>query len=225
MNDISVKLLELQGEEILTAGAWILTGATLIAAIGETILLFDEDNDRAEELVVLGKSAESAGNLIQGTARLKTFHADPSDAKMLSTIGCYMQAAGNASIAAGTQREIDTEEEEGVQEVIIGSSIQSIGAGLEAAGAAGEEPAPSQSLEVAGNVVISYGAGVEALGGLFFQQEKEEEARLLFFFGSWTQFIGAVMELIAVSLAADLLRGELLGEKESAYSYGRYMNR
>ena len=244
------KLWELKGQNILVGGAWILSFATLVTALGETRLLFlqamdengerreeqeneetgqeEEDGDEeaetaAEQAVVVGQTLEAFGNAVQAVGRTKIYEASPSVPKKLGAIGCWIQAAGNTGNAVATEMEIRGMTKEGQRNNAISSGIQSFGAALEAAGAAGVEPTPAQGLEVSGNIVISYGAALDSVGEIYLLQGRESEGQLILFAGSWIQFIGAIMELIAVTDTLAYLESGIpdVGEK-SETSSGRY---
>ena len=255
------KLWELKGQNILVGGAWILSFATLVTALGETRLLFlqeretdeesqgklqneaeaeedgqgegeereEEAETAAEQAVVVGQTLEAFGNAVQAVGRTKIYEASPSVPKKLGVLGCWIQAAGNTGNAIAEEMVVAGMEVEGERNNAISSGIQSFGAILEAAGAAGVEPTPAQGLEVYGNIVIAYGAALDSIGGIFALQGSEYEGQLIEFAGSWIQFIGAIMELIAVTdtlayLESEISKGDeqLPASSERYSSYSKY---
>lgn len=168
--EIMEQLAELQGEEILIAGAWFLVAGTIITAGGES-KQFITHTEAGKEAVVVGNAVEAFGNTIQAIGRTKIYETSPSAARLKSIIGCWLQAGGNVTNSVATQIEINGEEAEGLQLNALGSGVQATGASFEAVGSAEEDPFPRQGLEVTGNSLIALGSAIDAIGNVLLLNE------------------------------------------------------
>lgn len=214
------KILEQQGEDLLLAGAWILTIGTVISAAGQTRLVIAGDLS-GKESVVIGNSVEAFGNALQGVGRGKINAVDPSLPGKIAEAGCWLQAGGNVTNAVGIQQEIngelaeeeledDQEENEFLESVqdngeqinALGSVVQTGGALLEAYGVANMKPSISTPYEVVGNIVIGFGSAVDAIGSVYILQDQEETGEGIELAGAYIQAIGSAIGLYGVTLSS-----------------------
>lgn len=214
------KILEQQGEDLLLAGAWVLTIGTIISAVGQTRLVTAGDLS-GKESVVVGNSVEAFGNALQGVGRGKINVADPSLPGKIAEAGCWLQAGGNVTNAVGIQQEINGElaEEElrdageeneflesvqdnGEQINALGSVVQTGGALLEAYGVANMKPSISTPYEVVGNTIIAFGSAVDAIGSVYILQDQEETGEWIELAGAYIQAIGSAIELYGVTIGS-----------------------
>jgi hypothetical protein len=187
------------GELILLTGAWIQVLGTVIAAIGETILVNEEH--AGFRLVSIGNGFEAAGNSLQAVGAEKV--SDGSEAERFRITGDWIQAAGNLTNVKAAELQFSEEEIEGLNLDVIGDSVQSVGAALEAYGACIGN-ARFKKLLTTGNTIQSLGAALEAIGETFILREERELGLQISAFGSYAQAAGAAMAAVALTKEYDI---------------------
>ncbi|MFS0782641.1 DUF6944 family repetitive protein [Bacillus sp. 1P06AnD] len=221
------KIVEVNGEDLLYAGAWFLVAGTSITAAGETkVFLFQ--SEEGLPAVAIGNAVEAVGNAIQAIGREKLAAAKPYfPGRKIATAGCWLQAGGNVANTVATNIEIEANEQEdeeaedaSYQLNALGSGVQAVGAAFESYGSAIEPLFVGQGLEVSGNALISLGSALDAIGNLFLLKDQDNQAGILLFLGAWIEVIGSAMELAAVTITDSTARKELFDalneEKENS---------
>jgi hypothetical protein len=179
---------------MILTGAWIQVLGTVIAAIGETILVKEEHV--GFRLVSLGNGIEAAGNSLQAVWAEKV--SVVSEGERLRITGGWIQAAGNLTNVRAAELQFSGEEIEGLHLDVIGDSVQSIGAALEAYGASIGNATFKNQL-TAGNTIQSLGAVLEAIGETYILKEEREIGLEITAFGSYAQAAGAVIAAVALT--------------------------
>ncbi|AZB42743.1 hypothetical protein CEF21_10810 [Bacillus sp. FJAT-42376] len=200
------------GYEILLeiTGAWIQSIGTAIAAAGETLVAGKESEyELGEKLVVIGNGVEATGNALQAIA-LSTLGTRP-----FSVLGSWLQAAGNSTNTVAGILLLRGEETAGLKLDILGDSIQSAGAAIEANFV--DERLPFAEAIVIGEYLLSLGAALEAIGAAYLLQKKKEKGNALQAFGSYLEYAGATL------VAASLTKGFIWygNEEENQFVYPR----
>lgn len=224
------KLTEKNAHELLLSGTYFAGAGTVISAAGET-KRFVTGDPLAREGVVVGNGVEAFGNVLQGIGRGKIYDLTRTEATLLSTIGCWLQAIGNTTNAVATQQAIDgellEEEEEENQEEgneFAQNGYEKCGTQLEDAQQLREE---GERLDAIGSSVQSAGAAFEAYGiaeeDPYPTQELEVTANILIGLGSAIEAIGNVNFLQGNEDQADILKLvgiwiEVLGSVMEVYS-------
>ncbi|NMH70802.1 hypothetical protein HF072_18655 [Bacillus sp. RO3] len=185
---------------ILITGAWTQVIGTVIAAIGETVIIQEERNKQEQpigfRLVSIGNGIEATGNALQGVGAEKL--SDGSFEETIRVIGDWIQASGNATNVVAAELQFAGRELEGLNLDVLGDTVQSIGAGLEAYGATLETREFSDLL-AAGNTLQSLGAAIEAIGEVYILKEKKDIGLQITAFGSYAQAAGATIAAIALT--------------------------
>ncbi|MGM0852365.1 MAG: DUF6944 family repetitive protein [Bacillota bacterium] len=184
---------------ILVTGAWTQVIGTVIAAIGETMVIQEKRNSQEPlgfRLVSIGNGFEAAGNALLGVGAEKL--SDGSFGETLRVIGGWIQASGNVTNVAAAELQFAGREEEGLNLDIFGDTVQSVGAGLEAFGATLSTREFSDLL-AAGNSLQSLGAALEAIGEVYILKEMEDIGLQITAFGSYAQAAGATIAAIALT--------------------------
>ncbi|MGY6211078.1 DUF6944 family repetitive protein [Cytobacillus firmus] len=189
----------LEGDDLLTVGAYFLVAGTFISAIGETMKP-DESNVN-KKLIRNGNGVQAVGNSIQGFGRISL--AEGSEpANLYGIIGSFTQAGGNSINSAANNIEIQNPSVSVSGFNSLGSTIQSMGAALEAAGVENGENNMLSNLETLGYSLISASATLDAIG-ILIEDEKSIQKRLLLAAGGWLEFIGAVLGAYVIIQAAE----------------------
>ncbi|MEH6986323.1 DUF6944 family repetitive protein [Cytobacillus firmus] len=189
----------LEGDDLLTVGAYFLVAGTFISAIGETMKP-DESNVN-KKLIRDGNGVQAVGNSIQGFGRISL--AEGSEpANLYGIIGSFTQAGGNSINSAANNIEIQNPSVSVSVFNSLGSTIQSMGAALEAAGVENGENNMLSNLETLGYSLISASATLDAIG-ILIEDEKSIQKRLLLAAGGWLEFIGAVLGAYVIIQAAE----------------------
>jgi hypothetical protein len=179
---------------MILTGAWIQVLGTVIAAIGETVLVKEEH--AGFRLVSLGNGFEAAGNSLQAAGGEKV--SSGSDGERFRITGAWIQAAGNLTNVRAAELQFSGEEIEGLNLDVIGDSVQSIGAELEAYGASIGN-ARFKKLLTAGNTIQSLGAALEAIGETYILNGERELGLQITAFGSYAQATGAAIAAVALT--------------------------
>ncbi|MTH53005.1 hypothetical protein GKZ89_06240 [Bacillus mangrovi] len=182
------------------AGAFIQLGGTAIAAAGETITAAGESEGTAGQgLIGAGNGTEAAGNALQAIA------LSENGTRVFSALGSWLQAAGNSTNAFASFVLLKGSREAGLRLDILGDSIQAVGAAIEAAAV---DPSLFYADEIiTGEYLVSFGAGVEAIGSWYLLQGKEQAGNSINAFGSYLQFTGVA--LISGALTKDYIREDV----------------
>ncbi|WP_338781670.1 hypothetical protein [Metabacillus sp. FJAT-52054] len=193
-------------------GAWIQTAGTAIAAIGETLVAGEEPGyNTGEKLVVIGNGVEAAGNALQAIALSSDLN------RTMSSLGAWLQAAGNTANAAAGIIILNGDEKAGLMLDILGDSIQSAGAAIEANFVDGS--LPFAGAIVIGEYLISLGAALEAIGAYYLLKGKKVSGDAIQAFASYLEFAGAG------TIAAALTKGFVWTQRdygdEILYRYPR----
>lgn len=193
-------------------GAWIQTAGTAIAAAGETLLLGEDPGfETGEKLVVIGNGVEAAGNALQAIALSSEAN------RTMSSLGSWLQAAGNTTNAVAGMIILAGDETAGLKLDILGDSVQSAGAAIEATFVDGSLPF-AESI-VIGEYILSLGAALEAIGAYYLLTGKRMSGNALQAFGSYLEFAGA--GIVAAALTKGLVWTEQNNWDTSPYCYPR----
>ncbi|MEW9579773.1 AraC family transcriptional regulator [Bacillus toyonensis] len=201
-------------------GAWYQVGGNLTAAIGTTRGFIGEEKIESD-LVIIGSSLQALGYILQIIATNYTEDEDKdeeeienrniclqNESETLDKMGIELLALGNISNVIGTYFNKNEQLTENDYLIIVGNSLQSIGAflGVEAALI---EMKVIQRIIVLGNSMQSLGAGLQAYQGIInlSKDEVEKEDRILdkkneriiALIGIWIQAIGTVISAIGLT--------------------------
>ncbi|WP_347550077.1 hypothetical protein ABFG93_00725 [Pseudalkalibacillus hwajinpoensis] len=187
-------------ELLEVTGAWIQTIGAAVASIGDTIIVREEINTRAEEagvkLYTLGNGIEATGNSLQAVGRSKKRRED--NGRDFAILGTWLQAGGNiANVVAGALV-LKGEIQEALNLDLIGDVCQSTGASFEALGVSLNlsEFAP---IIIAGEIVQAISVAVEAIGVIYIKQRKREMGEQIIALGSYGQTAGAALASIGIT--------------------------
>ncbi|MGE7888338.1 DUF6944 family repetitive protein [Bacillus cereus] len=197
-------------------GAWFQVGGNLTAAIGTTRGFIGEEKVESD-LVIVGSSLQALGYILQIIASKyddgegKTENQNiglENRSKLIDKIGIELLALGNISNVIGTYFNINEQLKENDYLIIVGNSLQSIGAflGVEAALM---DINVLQKIIILGNSMQSLGAGLQAYQGVsnVLKEERDNEdsifdkknERIIALIGIWIQAIGTVISAIGVT--------------------------
>ncbi|MBS2968769.1 hypothetical protein J9317_08370 [Metabacillus sp. KIGAM252] len=164
-------------------GAWIQSAGTAIAAIGETMVAGEEAGYvTGERLVVIGNGIEATGNSLQAIA------LSSNVTRTFSSLGSWLQAAGNTTNAVAGIVILYGDEKAGLKLDILGDSVQSAGAAFEANFVDGSLPLAGAI--ITGEYLVSLGAALEAIGAYYILKGKKKHGDAIQAFGSYLQFAG-----------------------------------
>ncbi|MDF9447868.1 DUF6944 family repetitive protein [Bacillus toyonensis] len=198
-------------------GAWYQVGGNLTAAIGTTRGFIGEEKIESD-LVIIGSSLQAFGYILQIKASNYTEDEDEevenrniclqNESETLDKMGIELLALGNISNVIGTYFNKNEQLTENDYLIIVGNSLQSIGAflGVEAALI---EMKVIQRIIVLGNSMQSLGAGLQAYQGIINLSKDEVEnedrildkkdERIIALIGIWIQAIGTVISAIGLT--------------------------
>ena len=198
-------------------GAWYQVGGNLTAAIGTTRGFIGEEKIESD-LVIIGSSLQAFGYILQIIASNYTQDEDEevenrniclqNESETLDKMGIELLALGNISNVIGTYFNKNEQLTENDYLIIVGNSLQSIGAflGVEAALI---EMKVIQRIIVLGNSMQSLGAGLQAYQGIINLSKDEVEnedrildkkdERIIALIGIWIQAIGTVISAIGLT--------------------------
>ncbi|PAE26144.1 hypothetical protein [Bacillus sp. 7894-2] len=189
----------LEGDDLLTIGAYFLVTGTFISAIGETM---KPDESNVNKILIRdGNGVQAVGNSLQGFGRISL--AEGSEpANLYGIIGSFTQAGGNSINSAANNIEIQNPSVSVSGFNSLGSTIQSMGAALEASGVGNEENNMLRNLKTLGYSLISISAILDAIG-ILIEDETSIQKRVLLAAGGWLEFIGAVLGAYVILQAAE----------------------
>ncbi|MBG9451049.1 hypothetical protein LIS77_13030 [Cytobacillus firmus] len=189
----------LEGDDLLTVGAYFLVAGTFISAIGETMK--PDVNNVNKKLIRDGNGVQAVGNSLQGFGRISLAEGNET-ANLYGIIGSFTQAGGNSINTAANNIEIQNPSVSVSGFNSLGSTIQSMGAALEAAGVENDENNLLSNLETLGYSLISVSAILDAIG-ILIEDEKSIQKRVLLAAGGWFEFIGAVLGAYVIIQAGE----------------------
>lgn len=198
-------------------GAWFQVGGNLTAAIGTTRGFSGEEKVESD-LVIVGSSLQALGYILQIIASNDIEDEDEREnqnmclenkSEMLDKMGIELLALGNISNVIGTYFNINEQLKENDYLIIVGNSLQSIGAflGVEAALL---QMKTLQRIIILGNSLQSLGAGLQAYQGIINISNNETEKadstvdkkneRIIALIGVWIQAIGTAISAIGLTI-------------------------
>ncbi|MDM5239143.1 AraC family transcriptional regulator [Bacillus cereus] len=203
--------------KLKVTGAWFQVGGNITAAIGTT-RGFNGEEKVESELVIVGSSLQALGYILQivasnysedeGNRENQNICLD-NQSKLLDKTGIELLALGNISNVIGTYFNINEQLKENDYLIIVGNSLQSIGAFLGVEAALIERKA-IQRIIILGNSMQSLGAGLQAYQGIINLSEDEVEnedsimdkknKRIIALIGIWIQAIGTVISAIGLTI-------------------------
>ncbi|HFJ9443897.1 TPA: AraC family transcriptional regulator [Bacillus tropicus] len=198
-------------------GAWFQVGGNLTAAIGTTRGFIGEKKVESE-IVIVGSSLQALGYILQIIGSNESEDKVEKEnqnmclekkSEMLDKMGIELLALGNISNVIGTYFNINEQLKENDYLIIVGNSLQSIGAflGVEAALL---QMKMLQKIIVIGNSLQSLGAGLQAYQGIVnvmqnrIQNEDskvdKKDERIIALIGVWIQAIGTAISAIGLTI-------------------------
>lgn len=203
--------------DLKVTGAWLQVGGNLTAAIGTTRGFIGEEKVESE-IVIVGSSLQALGYILQIIGSNETEDKGEKEnqnmclekkSEMLDKMGIELLALGNISNVIGTYFNINEQLKENDYLIIVGNSLQSIGAflGVEAALL---QMKMLQKIIVIGNSLQSLGAGLQAYQGIVnvmqnrMQNEDskvdKKDERIIALIGVWIQAIGTAISAIGLTI-------------------------
>ncbi|MDA1777321.1 AraC family transcriptional regulator [Bacillus cereus group sp. BY9-3LC] len=198
-------------------GAWFQVGGNLTAAIGTTRGFIGEEKAESK-IVIVGSSLQALGYILQIIASNETEDEGEREnqsmclenkSEMLDKMGIELLALGNISNVIGIYFNIKEQLKENDYLIIIGNSLQSIGAflGVEAALL---QMKTVQKIIILGNSLQSLGAGLQAYQGIINVMKNrienedsivdQKDERIIALIGVWIQAIGTVISAIGLTI-------------------------
>ncbi|EJQ50388.1 AraC family transcriptional regulator [Bacillus wiedmannii] len=198
-------------------GAWFQVGGNLTAAIGATRGFLGEEKVESK-IVIVGSSLQALGYILQIIASNDTGDEAEREnqnmclenkSEMLDKMGIELLALGNISNVIGTYFNINKQLKENDYLIIVGNSLQSIGAFLGVEAALLQMKA-IQRIIILGNSLQSLGAGLQAYQGIInvskneienegSMVDKKDEKRIALI-GIWIQAIGTIISAIGLTI-------------------------
>ncbi|KAA0752208.1 AraC family transcriptional regulator [Bacillus sp. AR2-1] len=198
-------------------GAWFQVGGNLTAAIGATRGFIGEEKVESD-LVIVGSSLQALGYILQIIASNDTGDEAEREnqnmclenkSEMLDKMGIELLALGNISNVIGTYFNINKQLKENDYLIIVGNSLQSIGAFLGVEAALLQMKA-IQRIIILGNSLQSLGAGLQAYQGIINVSKNEIEnedsmvdkknEKIIALIGIWIQAIGTIISAIGLTI-------------------------
>ncbi|EJS66856.1 MULTISPECIES: DUF6944 family repetitive protein [Bacillus] len=198
-------------------GAWFQVGGNLTAAIGTTRGFIGEEKVESD-LIIVGSSLQALGYILQIIASNDTGDEAEREnqnmclenkSEMLDKMGIELLALGNISNVIGTYFNINKQLKENDYLIIIGNSLQSIGAFLGVEAALLQMKA-IQRIIILGNSLQSLGAGLQAYQGIINVSKNEIEnedsmvdkknEKIIALIGIWIQAIGTIISAIGLTI-------------------------
>jgi hypothetical protein len=186
-----------KGEDLILAGAIIITIGTILSAVGQTKVTICKNSDGLS-LVSKGNGVEAFGNVLQAIGRSKS-----DDPEKLSIIGSWLQAVGNSTNSLASEIQLNDSGPEPIRLNALGSGVQALGAKIEAI-AVEYEKNHLKNLEVTGLELISLGSFLDAIGNLFLLRELDKKGDFISLIGSWTQVAGASIGVYVATHVEDV---------------------
>ncbi|KAA0743945.1 AraC family transcriptional regulator [Bacillus sp. AY3-1] len=203
--------------DLKVTGAWFQVGGNLTAAIGTTRGFIGEEKVESD-LVIVGSSLQALGYILQIIASNDTGNEAEREnqnmclenkSEMLDKMGIELLALGNISNVIGTYFNINKQLKENDYLIIIGNSLQSIGAFLGVEAALLQMKA-IQRIIILGNSLQSLGAGLQAYQGIINVSKNEIEnegsmvdkknEKIIALIGIWIQAIGTIISAIGLTI-------------------------
>ncbi|HDR7659657.1 MULTISPECIES: DUF6944 family repetitive protein [Bacillus] len=198
-------------------GAWFQVGGNLTAAIGTTRGFIGEEKVESD-LIIVGSSLQALGYILQIIASNDTGDEAEREnqnmclenkSEMLDKMGIELLALGNISNVIGTYFNINKQLKENDYLIIIGNSLQSIGAFLGVEAALLQMKA-IQRIIILGNSLQSLGAGLQAYQGIINVSKNEIEnedsmvdkknEKIIALIGIWIQAIGTIISAFGLTI-------------------------
>ncbi|MGH0424805.1 DUF6944 family repetitive protein [Bacillus pretiosus] len=198
-------------------GAWFQVGGNLTAAIGTTRGFIGEEKVESK-IVIVGSSLQALGYILQIIASNDTGNEAEREnqnmclenkSEMLDKMGIELLALGNISNVIGIYFNINKQLKENDYLIIIGNSLQSIGAFLGVEAALLQMKA-IQRIIILGNSLQSLGAGLQAYQGIINVSKNEIEnegsmvdkknEKIIALIGIWIQAIGTIISAIGLTI-------------------------
>ncbi|MED3316062.1 DUF6944 family repetitive protein [Bacillus wiedmannii] len=198
-------------------GAWFQVGGNLTAAIGTTRGFIGEEKVESD-LIIVGSSLQALGYILQIIASNDTGDEAEREnqnmclenkSEILDKMGIELLALGNISNVIGTYFNINKQLKENDYLIIIGNSLQSIGAFLGVEAALLQMKA-IQRIIILGNSLQSLGAGLQAYQGIINVSKNEIEnedsmvdkknEKIIALIGIWIQAIGTIISAIGLTI-------------------------
>lgn len=198
-------------------GAWYQVGGNLTAAIGVTRGFIGEEKVESD-LVIVGSSLQALGYILQIIASNDTEEEGEKEnqniclenkSEMLDKMGIELLALGNISNVIGTYFNVNEQLKENDYLIIVGNSLQSIGAFLGVEAALLQMKA-IQRIIILGNSLQSLGAGLQAYQGIINVSKNEIEhedsmvdkknEKIIALIGIWIQAIGTAISAIGLTI-------------------------
>ncbi|MCU5707415.1 AraC family transcriptional regulator [Bacillus wiedmannii] len=198
-------------------GAWFQVGGNLTAAIGTTRGFIGEEKVESD-LIIVGSSLQALGYILQIIASNDTGDEAEREnqnmclenkSEMLDKMGIELLAVGNISNVIGTYFNINKQLKENDYLIIVGNSLQSIGAFLGVEAALLQMKA-IQRIIILGNSLQSLGAGLQAYQGIINVSKNEIEnegsmvdkknEKIIALIGIWIQAIGTIISAIGLTI-------------------------
>ncbi|MGN4443852.1 DUF6944 family repetitive protein [Bacillus cereus group sp. MYBK79-1] len=198
-------------------GAWFQVGGNLTAAIGTTRGFIGEKKVESD-LVIVGSSLQALGYILQIISSNDTEDEAEREnqnmclenkSEMLDKMGIELLALGNISNVIGTYFNINEQLKENDYLIIVGNSLQSIGAFLGVEAALLQMKA-IQRIIILGNSLQSLGAGLQAYQGIINVSKNGKEKgnsmidkkneKIIALIGVWIQAIGTAISAIGLTI-------------------------
>ncbi|MCW1240066.1 MULTISPECIES: DUF6944 family repetitive protein [Bacillus] len=198
-------------------GAWFQVGGNLTAAIGATRGFIGEEKVESK-IVIVGSSLQALGYILQIIASNDTGDEAEREnqnmclenkSEMLDKMGIELLALGNITNVIGTYFNINKQLKENDYLIIVGNSLQSIGAFLGVEAALLQMKA-IQRIIILGNSLQSLGAGLQAYQGIINVSKNEIEnegsmvdkknEKIIALIGIWIQAIGTIISAIGLTI-------------------------
>ncbi|MBJ8082655.1 AraC family transcriptional regulator [Bacillus cereus group sp. N14] len=198
-------------------GAWFQVGGNLTAAIGATREFLGEEKVESK-IVIVGSSLQALGYILQIIASNDTGDEAEREnqnmclenkSEMLDKMGIELLALGNISNVIGTYFNINKQLKENDYLIIVGNSLQSIGAFLGVEAALLQMKA-IQRIIILGNSLQSLGAGLQAYQGIINVSKNEienegsmvdkKDEKIIALIGIWIQAIGTIISAIGLTI-------------------------
>ena len=186
-------------------GDYIEALGTVIAALGTTPSVIYEEFHATEDTYpehiekltdYLKVQYGFWGNVLQAIGN--EIGALTSEPGSLSKLAGEVGASGNITVIASLKEELSFEEEQAL--FILGNALQAVGSLIEAS-LEFEETGELSFLQGVSLVLEAIGNALQILGALLFFDEDIKGGRILIYYGSWIQAIGASFEALFASKA------------------------
>ncbi|SEN89051.1 hypothetical protein SAMN04488134_102203 [Amphibacillus marinus] len=172
-------MAETDEKELNQLGALIIAFGTTISSAAETINLAEDQFDN-DLLSIIGDGFQAFGAFLLGVTTFPDW---------LSFFGNWADGIGAATAAVGValNRYDVIEDEEGTRLIILGDSLQTIGAGM--------ATLSNYELEaydfMVGNAAQSFGAGLKAVGAVVVESDSLQVGQFIVTAGTIIQALGA----------------------------------